>query len=169
MVDLALRSPGAPVSLSSIALRQKISLSYLEQLFGKLRRNGLVLSFRGPGGGYTLALPGESITVADIVAAVDGMDDASQDHAHGTSWEGSNRCDASTLWSDVKSKMIEILGSITLKKLVDEQLANGFSTQHVQPVHRGISSEPVLKPVRTNAPNSVFAFATSLSKSPQMT
>ncbi len=164
MIDLALRSTGSPVSLSSIAQRQRISLSYLEQLFSKLRRHGLVRSVRGPGGGYSLALPEESITVADIVAAVDGLDEDFHDDAVGVWSAGGNRCEASTLWSDVKSKMIEILGSVTLKKLADEQMARGFFDQEAKPAHRGISAEPVVKPVRTNAPNSVFAFATSFSK-----
>jgi len=165
MIDLALRSARGPVSLSSIAQRQKISLSYLEQLFGKLRRSGLVESIRGPGGGYTLALPNESITVADIVAAVDGMDDVRLDDDPGASREGGDRCDTSQLWKDLKSRMIEFLGSITLKMLVDEHLANGFPAQEAPPRHRGISSEPVVKPVRTNAPNSVFAFAKGISMS----
>jgi len=71
MVDLATRGGKSPVTLSSISERQKISLSYLEQLFGKLRRNNIVESVRGPGGGYYLARPGSKISVAEIVVAVD--------------------------------------------------------------------------------------------------
>ena len=78
MIDLALRSGEGPVTLAGISERQKISLSYLEQLFGKLRRHGLVDSVRGPGGGYCLARPGNQITVTDIVRAVDEPLDATQ-------------------------------------------------------------------------------------------
>src|SRR5664279_2955994 len=78
MVDIAMRHGGGPVTLAEISQRQKISLSYLEQLFGKLRRSGLVDSVRGPGGGYCLARPMGQITVADIVRAVDETFDATQ-------------------------------------------------------------------------------------------
>ena len=71
MIDLALRQHTGPVTLAGIADRQRISLSYLEQLFGKLRRNHLVASVRGPGGGYCLAKPMTQVSVADIIQAVD--------------------------------------------------------------------------------------------------
>ena len=78
MIDLALRGSEGPVTLAGISDRQKISLSYLEQLFGKLRRHHLVDSVRGPGGGYCLARPLEEISVADIIRAVDEPLDATQ-------------------------------------------------------------------------------------------
>src|SRR5258708_12004953 len=78
MVDLALRQNRGPVTLAAISERQHISLSYLEQLFGKLRRAKLVSSVRGPGGGYNLAQPAQAITVASIVTAVDEPLDATQ-------------------------------------------------------------------------------------------
>src|SRR5687768_17893475 len=78
MVHLALRQNRGPVTLAAISQRQHISLSYLEQLFGKLRRASLVSSVRGPGGGYNLAQPVNGISVADIVAAVDESLDATQ-------------------------------------------------------------------------------------------
>jgi Rrf2 family iron-sulfur cluster assembly transcriptional regulator len=71
MIDLALHSGDGPVTLAEISERQKISLSYLEQLFGKLRRRALVSSVRGPGGGYNLAKPTDHVSVADIIVAVD--------------------------------------------------------------------------------------------------
>ena len=75
MIDLALHSAEGPVTLAGISERQKISLSYLEQLFGKLRRHEIVESVRGPGGGYTLARRAEDVTVADIIiAVVDDLD-----------------------------------------------------------------------------------------------
>ena len=72
MIDVGLRDNAGPVSLAEIAARHQISLSYLEQLFSKLRQRGLVESTRGPGGGYSLARRAESITVADIIGAVEG-------------------------------------------------------------------------------------------------
>ena len=76
MIDLALREHTGPVALAAISGRQQISLSYLEQLFGKLRRHELVESTRGPGGGYSLGRKAEEITVADIIVAVDEPIDA---------------------------------------------------------------------------------------------
>ncbi len=78
MIDLASRQGDGPVTLAGIAERQRISLSYLEQLFGKLRRHNLVSSVRGPGGGYRLARAMDEITVADIIIAVDEPLDATQ-------------------------------------------------------------------------------------------
>ncbi len=78
MIDLGLRQEKGPVTLAAISQRQKISLSYLEQLFGRLRRHELVESMRGPGGGYKLARGGKDITVADIIYAVDEPLDATQ-------------------------------------------------------------------------------------------
>ena len=76
MIDLALRDTNGPVTLAAISERQGISLSYLEQLFGKLRRHAIVESVRGPGGGYNMARTLEKVTVADIIAAVDEPLDA---------------------------------------------------------------------------------------------
>src|SRR6201997_2941560 len=78
MIDLALRQEQGPVTLAAISERQRISLSYLEQLFGKLRRHKLVTSVRGPGGGYNLARTPQSITVAEVISAVDEPLDATQ-------------------------------------------------------------------------------------------
>jgi len=78
MIDVAMHGQGGPVTLSAVSERQKISLSYLEQLFGKLRRHGLVDSVRGPGGGYNLARPADAVSVADVILAVDEPIDATQ-------------------------------------------------------------------------------------------
>src|SRR4051812_50142068 len=91
MVDLAMRQNRGPVTLAAISERQHISLSYLEQLFGKLRRSKLVSSVRGPGGGYNLAQPTQQITVADIVTAVDETLDATQCGGGGERHEGARR------------------------------------------------------------------------------
>jgi Rrf2 family transcriptional regulator, iron-sulfur cluster assembly transcription factor len=164
MIDLALRSSAGPVALAAISSRQQISLSYLEQLFGNLRRHELVESTRGPGGGYSLGRAAGEITVADIIVAVGEPIDATgcggKEDCMG---EGSGKCMTHDLWASLNSKMIEYLDSISLKKLVDEQLAKGVSIEEA-PVKRAISALPVVKPIRVTAPNSVFALGNAFSK-----
>jgi Rrf2 family iron-sulfur cluster assembly transcriptional regulator len=163
MIDVAVRSADGPVALCTIAARRNISMSYLEQLFGKLRREGLVRSVRGPGGGYVLARPAETISVADIVRAVDdaaGVQEADLQPAFGGDRD---RCDTSGLWRDVKARMIELMGAITLGSLVAQEPVSAPTTS-TRPARRGISSEPVVKPFRTNAPNSVFALGVTLDE-----
>ncbi|TAK84713.1 MAG: Fe-S cluster assembly transcriptional regulator IscR [Aquabacterium sp.] len=164
MIDLALREHQGPVALAAISQRQQISLSYLEQLFGKLRRHELVESTRGPGGGYSLGRKAESITVADIIVAVDEPIDATgcagKENCMG---DDSGRCMTHDLWASLNQKMIEYLDSINLRKLVDEQLSKGISIED-QPVKRAISSQPVVKPIKVTAPNSVFALGSVLTK-----
>ena len=164
MIDLALRASSGPVALAAISQRQQISLSYLEQLFGKLRRHELVESTRGPGGGYSLGRAVGEITVADIIVAVDEPIDATgcggKENCRG---EDVGRCMTHELWSNLNAKMIEYLESISLQKLVDEQIAKGVSMD-AAPVKRAISSAPVVKPIRITAPNSVFALGSTLSK-----
>ena len=159
MIDLALRQDNGPVTLAAISQRQQISLSYLEQLFGKLRRHELVESTRGPGGGYTLARKAGDITVADIILSVDEPLDATQCAGKETcrSGEDATRCMTHDLWASLNTKMVEFLDSVTLKKLVDDQLAKGIVIEDRPMVKRAISVMPVVKPVRVNAPNSVFA------------
>lgn len=130
MIDLALRQEHGPVTLSGISERQEISLSYLEQLFGKLRRHQLVESVRGPGGGYHLARPSEKVSVADIIIAVDEPIDATQcggkENCHSGSHHGGARCMTHDLWSTLNTKMVEYLDSVTLKDLVDQQKNKSF-------------------------------------------
>lgn len=164
MIDLALRSNNGPVALAAISARQQISLSYLEQLFGKLRRHELVESTRGPGGGYSLGRKAQEITVADIIVAVDEALDATgcagKENCMG---DDSGKCMTHDLWASLNTKMIEFLDSITLKKLVDDQLAKGISIEEA-PIKRAISSAPVVKPIKITAPNSVFALGNTLNK-----
>lgn len=163
MIDLALRQNTGPVTLSAISQRQHISLSYLEQLFGKLRRNELVESTRGPGGGYTLGRSAGQITVADIISSVDEPMDATQcegkENCHG---EG-GRCMTHDLWTSLNARMYEFLNSITLQKLVDEQIANGAVVEAHPTARKVINTPPVVKPIRVNAPNSVFALGAAFS------
>lgn len=124
MIDLAMRQDDGPVTLSGISKRQKISLSYLEQLFGKLRRDCIVESTRGPGGGYSLARDGKLITVADIIIAVDEPIDATQCGGKGNchNQDGVNvQCMTHDLWSNLNVKMVEYLQSVTLTDLVSQQ------------------------------------------------
>lgn len=118
MLDLALHSEGGPVSLADISDRQEISLSYLEQLFSRLRRNELVASTRGPGGGYTVAKPLRDVAVADIVLAVNESVDATQCsgqkncHQHG-------RCLTHDLWESLSNQVEEFLRGISLHDLIN--------------------------------------------------
>ncbi len=121
MIDLALRQQGGPVTLAGISERQKISLSYLEQLFGKLRRHQLVASVRGPGGGYNLAKSLETVTVADIIHAVDEPLDATMCGGKGNCHDGMNPCMTHELWMNLNDKMFEYLDSVTLADLVRSQ------------------------------------------------
>jgi Rrf2 family iron-sulfur cluster assembly transcriptional regulator len=120
MVDLAMRQTRGPVTLAAISERQHISLSYLEQLFGKLRRAKLVSSVRGPGGGYNLAQPAHGISVADVVTAVDEPLDATQcggkENCH-----DDRRCMTHDLWATLNEKMHEYLSSVTLADLIAHQ------------------------------------------------
>ena len=164
MIDLGLRQSSGPVTLAAISQRQQISLSYLEQLFGKLRRHALVESTRGPGGGYTLARAPADITVAEIITSVDEPLDATQCGGKGNCMGEGTQCMTHDLWSSLNVKMVEFLDSISLQKLVDEQLAKGFQVEERPALKRAISTLPVLKPMRVNAPNSVFALGNVYSK-----
>jgi len=124
MLDLALRHQHGPVTLAGIGARQGISLSYLEQLFGKLRRHALVESVRGPGGGYCLARPTDKVSVADIILAVDEPLDATQCGGLENCQED-RRCMTHNLWATLNEKLHDYLNSVTLQDLVNEQLAKG--------------------------------------------
>ena len=120
MVDLSMRQTRGPVTLAAISERQHISLSYLEQLFGKLRRAKLVNSVRGPGGGYNLARATSEITVADIISAVDEPIDATQCGGK-ENCNDDRRCVTHDLWSTLNEKMNEYLGSVSLADVVSHQ------------------------------------------------
>lgn len=124
MIDLALRESQGPVTLAGISQRQHISLSYLEQLFGKLRRFDIVESTRGPGGGYTLARRPQEVTVADIIIAVDEPLDATQCGGKGNCHSeetGGGRCMTHDLWTSLNQKMVEYLSSVSLADLMKQQ------------------------------------------------
>jgi Rrf2 family iron-sulfur cluster assembly transcriptional regulator len=120
MLDLAMHDGQGPVTLAGISRRQGISLSYLEQLFGKLRRHTLVDSVRGPGGGYTLARETDVMSVADIIIAVDEPLDATQCGGKENCLDD-QRCMTHDLWSELNAKMYEYLHSVKLSELVAKQ------------------------------------------------
>lgn len=122
MLDLALHHGGGPVTLAGISQRQSISLSYLEQLFGRLRRHSLVDSVRGPGGGYTIARDLDKVSVAEIVTAVDETLDATQCGGK-EDCLGDKRCMTHDLWSTLNKKMYVYLDSVKLSDLVEKQRA----------------------------------------------
>ncbi len=165
MIDLGLRQSSGPVTLAAISQRQQISLSYLEQLFGKLRRNDLVESTRGPGGGYTLARKASDITITDIIVSVDEPLDATQCSGKENCLGDGARCMTHDLWASLNERMVAFLDSVTLQKLVDDQLAKGLQVDDKPNVKRAISAMPVAKPIRINAPNSVFALGNAFNKS----
>ena len=131
MIDLAMHSDQGPMTHAGISDRQKISLSYLEQLFGKLRRNGLVESVRGPGGGYCLAHPMGEISVAEIILAVDEPLDATQcggkENCH-----DDQRCMTHDLWANLSEKIHDYLTLVTLEQLVVRQKQRPVTLVHNQ-------------------------------------
>lgn len=120
MMDLALHDRAGPVTLAEISECQDISLSYLEQLFAKLRQGGLVAGVRGPGGGYRLARAAAEITVADIVCAVDENVDATRCSGL-ENCQGGRRCLTHELWSDLSNQIYRFLDGITLAQFVERE------------------------------------------------
>lgn len=123
MIDLAMNQSVGPVSLKSISDNQGISLSYLEQLFAKMKRQELVVGSRGPGGGYVLARDINSISIADIILAVDEPLDITECEGE-QNCQGGKRCLAHDLWSDLSDQLHLFLSGIQLGELVQRsQLA----------------------------------------------
>ena len=119
------------MTLAGISSRQKISLSYLEQLFGKLRRHALVDSVRGPGGGYRLAKEAAGISVAEIILAVDEPIDATQcggkENCH-----DEQKCLTHDLWAALNDRIFDYLGAVTLRELVESHRARGSGTNTIR-------------------------------------
>ncbi len=166
MIDLALRDTNGPVTLAAISGRQGISLSYLEQLFGKLRRHNIVESVRGPGGGYNMARTLEKVSVAEIIAAVDEPLDATMCggekdcHEQGRVGGGlsetkrKGQCMTHDLWATLNKKMQEYLGSVSLADLVRQQREREAANGAPQPVtmNRSSQSHHPHHPVRSAVP-----------------
>ncbi|UAA39429.1 Fe-S cluster assembly transcriptional regulator IscR [Paraneptunicella aestuarii] len=119
MLDVALHSQKGPVSLADISVRQAISLSYLEQLFARLRREELVSSVRGPGGGYRLGKEPEMISVGQVIRAVDETVDATR-CSGAADCQGGERCLTHSLWQDLSERIAVFLDNITLGELMSQ-------------------------------------------------
>jgi Rrf2 family iron-sulfur cluster assembly transcriptional regulator len=132
MLDLALHREDGPTSLSDIAQRQEISLSYLEQLFAKLRKGALVSSVRGPGGGYHLARQAGDINVAEIIAAVDEVVDTTRCNG-GHDCHCNGPCLTHDLWEDLGRSIYDYLSRITLEDLVERKCAQQAEKTRDQP------------------------------------
>ena len=126
MTDLARFSSGRPVALADIAQRQEISLSYLEQLFAKLRRGDLVKSVRGPGGGYLLARPADNIRISDVILAVDEPIKATRCETgspKGCMGSSSSRCITHDLWEELSHQIQGYLSSVSLGDVINGRVA----------------------------------------------
>jgi Rrf2 family iron-sulfur cluster assembly transcriptional regulator len=125
MADLAGRGGAGAVSLADIAERQQLSLAYLEQLFARLRRKGLVISSRGPGGGYRLARPAEQVSIAEVVMAVDEPLRATRCAGHpasGGCMKGGARCLTHDLWEETGRQIQAYLASVSLADVLHGRL-----------------------------------------------
>jgi len=127
MIDIAMHGTKGPVTLAGVSERQKISLSYLEQLFGKLRRAGLVASVRGPGGGYRLARGADALSVADVITAVDEPIDTTKCGGRENCTDEGKRCMTHELWSNLNAHIFAYLRSVSLAQLVASQDAPGVN------------------------------------------
>jgi len=120
MLDLAIHYENGPITLADISRRQGISLSYLEQLFSRLRKQGLVVSARGPGGGYRLSREAAEIAVADVITAIDEKVDATRCGGL-ANCQDDQPCLTHELWSDLSQRIYDFLSGITLADLVDRR------------------------------------------------
>jgi Rrf2 family iron-sulfur cluster assembly transcriptional regulator len=141
MIDVAMHATDAPVTLAGVSERQKISLSYLEQLFGKLRRHGLVASARGPGGGYRLARPAGAVSVADVILAVDEPIDATKCGGKENCLDD-RRCMTHELWAGLNTHIFAYLRSVTLEELVRQQERPEVNVMQVHHSLPGKKREP---------------------------
>ena len=131
MLDLTLHAQDKPISLADISERQSISLSYLEQLFSRLRQSGLVSSVRGPGGGYHLGRPSEGIFVAQIIDAVNESIDTTNCQGKGDC-QGGEICLTHTLWSDLSKEIHGFLNGISLADLVAKRNVQHIAQRQVE-------------------------------------
>ncbi|MEA3274961.1 MAG: Fe-S cluster assembly transcriptional regulator IscR [Pseudomonadota bacterium] len=132
MLDLALHHGGGPIALADIAQRQGISLSYLEQLFSRLRKRSLVTSVRGPGGGYNLARNASDIHIAEVISAVDeNVDTTRCGGAHNC--QNNSPCLTHDLWHDLSERIYEYLNRISLQDLVDRKGVREVSDRQEHP------------------------------------
>lgn len=146
MADLAERHGRGPVTLASISERQKISLSYLEQLFGKLRKHNIVIAVRGPGGGYYLARPASMISIADIIVAVDEQMDATLCGGKGNC-DDNKQCTTHDLWMGLNDILHKYMAGISLQQLVDNHSKAETESVPVTITHSKSNAKPALASV----------------------
>jgi Rrf2 family iron-sulfur cluster assembly transcriptional regulator len=137
MLDLAIHDKAGPVTLADISQCQGISLSYLEQLFAKLRKSGLVKGVRGPGGGYRLARPASEISIAEIICSVDENVDVTNCKGEGNCLDGA-KCLTHDLWVDLSTKLHKFLSGITLAQFVERPGIPELSMQRDKMIGRFI-------------------------------
>lgn len=132
MVDLSAHSRGSPVALAEIAERQEISLSYLEQLFGRLRKGGLVKSVRGPGGGYLLSRPNSQIRVSDVIMAVDEpiLTTRCTPGSPSGCQQDSGRCLTHDLWQELGNHIYLYLSSVSLADVLEHRILGSSGNFH---------------------------------------
>jgi len=135
MLDLAIHQDGGPIALADISLRQGISLSYLEQLFARLRKSGLVKSARGPGGGYRLDRTAKSISIAEVIRSVDESVDATRCRGK-KNCQASERCLTHDLWEDLSHEIYAFLSRITLGELVCRRSVRAVSARQESQILR---------------------------------
>lgn len=145
MLDLAINHAQGAVALADIAKRQGISLSYLEQLFARLRRKGLVSSVRGPGGGYTLALPPTQISVAEVIVAIDENIDATRCGGE-KNCHGEERCLTHYLWEDLSQRIYEFLNGVTLADLAQRSTVQEVALRQAKSIKLIFNPQPSTVP-----------------------
>jgi Rrf2 family iron-sulfur cluster assembly transcriptional regulator len=146
MLDVTIHAVSGPVSLADISERQGISLSYLEQLFSRLRKKGLVTSVRGPGGGYRLGRCSAQIAIADVISAVNESVDATKCSGKGNCQDG-EQCLTHSLWEGLSQRIEEFLQNITLSELVAKRDVQAVSKRqdelHIN-AHTSIALETLI-------------------------
>lgn len=145
MLDVTIHASHGPVSLADISERQGISLSYLEQLFSKLRKCGLVISIRGPGGGYRLGKCSGEIAVADVISAVNESVDATKCQGKGNC-QGGEQCLTHSLWEGLSERIEGFLKDITLADLVDKNDVQNVSKRQ-DDVHTRSNKEQTIETI----------------------
>ncbi len=131
MLDLAIHYGEGPITLADIAQRQGISLSYLEQLFSRLRKRSLVSSVRGPGGGYSLGREAREIHVGEVISAVDESVDTTRCHG-ANNCQNNERCLTHDLWSDLSNQIYSYLNNISLQDLMDRKAVRDVADRQEQ-------------------------------------
>ena len=141
MLDLAFHSQTRPVTLTDIATRQTISLSYLEQLFARLRKGGMVKGVRGPGGGYTLSRDANDINIAEIIEAVDETVDSTKCGGK-ANCQNEQPCLTHDLWMGLSEQIRAYLKQISLGQLLDRDLVTEVAKRQADQVEHVLELQP---------------------------